>query len=285
MSNNNTVNIKSLPQASEIVGGDLFMLETKSGTKMLDFDKFIITEYNTTFQPTLSSHTSQINLNKTSIKTLSSSNTTLTTQWSGVNISTLCTTSAVKIRGNNLTVGGAISGQTTLTLQNLSALSQTSNYFEGYIGIGTNYPLKELQLSGTSNPGIRITDATNNAYGDIYVSNDGSISIAADAGDNVAGTSIVFKVDGTDNGAFYKQNLGIGTILPTAKLHVASVSAAIMVESATYDAPDPGQHVGTMMYIRAGKLIFRYNDSGTTRYKYMVLSGTAATWVAATTAP
>lgn len=39
------------------------------------------------------------------------------------------------------------------------------------------------------------------------------------------------------------------------------------------------------VYVRNNKLIVQYNDGGTTRYKYLPLSGTSVTWVHTTTAP
>lgn len=39
------------------------------------------------------------------------------------------------------------------------------------------------------------------------------------------------------------------------------------------------------LYYKANKFIIQYNDGGTTRYKYLDLTGTGTTWVATTTAP
>ena len=39
------------------------------------------------------------------------------------------------------------------------------------------------------------------------------------------------------------------------------------------------------VYLNGSKLIIQYDDSGTTRYKYLELTGTGATWVHTTTAP
>lgn len=38
-------------------------------------------------------------------------------------------------------------------------------------------------------------------------------------------------------------------------------------------------------YYKSGKFIIQYNDGGTTRYKYLDLTGTGATWIHTTTAP
>lgn len=39
------------------------------------------------------------------------------------------------------------------------------------------------------------------------------------------------------------------------------------------------------MYMKADKLIIQYNDAGTTRYKYLTLTGTGVTWTHTTSAP
>lgn len=40
-----------------------------------------------------------------------------------------------------------------------------------------------------------------------------------------------------------------------------------------------------VVYFHAGKIVFKYNDGGTTRYKSLDLTGTGVTWVHATSAP
>jgi hypothetical protein len=47
----------------------------------------------------------------------------------------------------------------------------------------------------------------------------------------------------------------------------------------TLDANSP--HI----YVKGTKLIVRYNDGGTHRYKYMELTGTGTSWTHTTTAP
>jgi|TARA_B100000519_G_C14010201_1_gene328316 hypothetical protein len=47
----------------------------------------------------------------------------------------------------------------------------------------------------------------------------------------------------------------------------------------------PTQDVEAKLYVRDNKLIVAWNDGGTTRYKYLDLTGTGATWTHTTTAP
>ena len=49
MSLNNTVNVKDLPQAEEIVSGNYLLLEDEAGTKIIDFKNFVIGPSNTSF--------------------------------------------------------------------------------------------------------------------------------------------------------------------------------------------------------------------------------------------
>ena len=60
MPNDNNINLKKLPQASEVNYGDFLLLETSQGTSVLDFKDFIITEYNTTFYPLISANSEDI---------------------------------------------------------------------------------------------------------------------------------------------------------------------------------------------------------------------------------
>jgi len=49
MSLNNTINVKDLPQAEEIVTGNYILLEDETGTKIIDFKNFVIGPANTSF--------------------------------------------------------------------------------------------------------------------------------------------------------------------------------------------------------------------------------------------
>ncbi|MBK7885456.1 MAG: hypothetical protein IPJ81_17950 [Chitinophagaceae bacterium] len=53
--------------------------------------------------------------------------------------------------------------------------------------------------------------------------------------------------------------------------------------AATPSAPANGTEFN--LYYKANKFIIQYNDGGTTRYKYLDLTGTGVTWVQTTSAP
>ena len=67
MATSSTVNIKNLPVVTEIKIGDYLILETESGTRLIDFDNFAVTEYNTTFHPTISTNSADITSLKTDV--------------------------------------------------------------------------------------------------------------------------------------------------------------------------------------------------------------------------
>lgn len=59
----------------------------------------------------------------------------------------------------------------------------------------------------------------------------------------------------------------------------------MLFTDSTVTPPTPFQFYDAHVYIRNGKFVIQWNDSGTVRYKYLDLSGTGVTWVHSTTAP
>ena len=60
MASDNQINITNLPKASEIKSGDYIILETDTGTEIIDYKDFIIGSNNITFWPRLSGNTTNI---------------------------------------------------------------------------------------------------------------------------------------------------------------------------------------------------------------------------------
>ena len=54
-------------------------------------------------------------------------------------------------------------------------------------------------------------------------------------------------------------------------------------EETTPTAPSQDEEV--KIYVKANKLIIMWNDAGTTRYKYLDLTGTGVTWTHTTSEP
>lgn len=62
-------------------------------------------------------------------------------------------------------------------------------------------------------------------------------------------------------------------------------STFMRMRETTVTPPDPNTPDAFHMYIKSDKLIIQFADGGTTRYKYLDLTGTGVTWVHTTTAP
>ena len=79
--------------------------------------------------------------------------------------------------------------------------------------------------------------------------------------------------------------VGINKTNPDGLLYLGGSAAYLSMETASANPAALGAGVGVRVYIKGGKIIFQYNDSGTTRYKYLDLAGTGVTWVHTTSAP
>ena len=74
-----SVNIKKLPETNEIKFGDFLIIENTEGTQILKFDNFVITEFNTTFEGTLSALKLDTSNNTGNVKSLSANQNVLKT--------------------------------------------------------------------------------------------------------------------------------------------------------------------------------------------------------------
>lgn len=96
-------------------------------------------------------------------------------------------------------------------------------------------------------------------------------------GVNSSGDLLFFDSTDTD------ETLKIVDGATALKLEVTDNGGLGMTETGTPAAPT--QDTQAKIYIKANKLIIAWNDGGTTRYKYLDLTGTGVTWVHTTTAP
>ncbi len=273
------VNIKNLPEASEVNFGDFFLIENAQGTEIIKFDNFIITEKNTTFEPLLDAHTTDINFNLTRIRSLTSNVGVLSARWNenkrvaSAGGHALYTLSAVGIGHANpdakLTVTGDISASGSL-----SAAGGGFNYLENRLGIGTSSPSTNLHVVDTDGR-IRVEATAGNHPGFELAEDSERKWIIFNRPSN---DQIVFKTD-TEERMVIEQSgkVGIGTTAPTTTLHVAGSGGLTIAEGVEHPLSPPAGSEG-QFYIKADKLIARFNDAGTIRYKFMPLSGTGVTW-------
>ena len=286
------VNIKNLPETPEVNFGDFIILETIQGTQVIKYDNFVITEQNTTFEPLLSSHSDEIALNTARFGSLSSNFFTLSSYFenqarvtsAGGNY--IYSLSALGLGTSDvaekLTVLGNISASGSL-----SAIGSDYNYFGGRVGIGTSTPARDLHVLNTDGR-IRVEATAGNHPGfEIAEDNERKWIIFNRPGTDAQGTEdqMVFKTNTSERMVIQKTGkIGIGTTTPHTMLHVGGSGSFAMAESQEHPV-DPGANEEAYFYIKADKFIIKFNDSGTIRYKYMVLSGDHVTWVQTLTAP
>ncbi|GEM_PF-2859738 len=80
-------------------------------------------------------------------------------------------------------------------------------------------------------------------------------------------------------------NLGIGTMTPDSTLELSGASAAVSLNEDSATPVTPADGTEARIYVKADKLVIQWNQGGTVRYKYLLLSGTGTTWTHTTTAP
>lgn len=74
-----------------------------------------------------------------------------------------------------------------------------------------------------------------------------------------------------------------GLVLGSQVVDPAANTIALIETSSTPGAPSAGTQAN--VYVKGDKFIIQFNDAGTTRYKYLDLTGTGVAWVHTTTAP
>ena len=311
------VNIKDLPITAEVKSGDLMVLETADGTKLIDFSNFIISEYNTTFYSVVSANSNKIDANTSSILTLSGEalNSSLTVGSSSLGIGTTASTQPkrrLEVNGDSLftghvyiddddgdsphcrmTAGDGYDLDFYMASSNIARI-ETSNTTGklclqttgGDVGIGTLLPTYMLDVSASgSTPTIRLKTSAADGSPLFRIENgDQKYSIKLD-GDNSDALTVR---DETGSASRIIINtigdVGLG-INPSTVLHVGTVSACMTLEPHQSTPVIPTVSNEARMYVKGGKLVLQYKDSGNVRYKYLDLTGTGVTWTHSTTAP
>ena len=280
------VTIKNLPVASQINLNDFLIVEGESGTNILKFSNFVIGQENTSFQPLLSSHSASIDFNRGLLTGLSATTLVLSAYFdstsrglalggdvlhslSGIGIGTTDVAEKLTVLGN-ISASGS-----------LSAIGPDYNYLGGRVGIGTSSPARELHVLNTDGR-IRV-EATAGNHPGFELAEDGDRKWVIF--NRPTNDQIVFKTDTQERMVIQQSGkVGIGTTTPHTMLHIAGSGSFAMAE-ATEHPVDPAANTEAIFYVKADKFIIKFNDSGTIRYKYMVLSGDDMTWVQTLTSP
>jgi len=167
--------------------------------------------------------------------------------------------------------------------------------FAGQYGAG-NYEVLATQFNKKSNTAISIGSGDAKASGAISIGSAAqraALGILISNNSNVSNedTGIVVTTAQTNSTPnihcdVFSSGLpavGIGKKNPATELDLDGTLTLQERSSTVSVTPTDGSEA--QIYVKADKLIVRYNDGGTVRYKYLNLTGTGVTWTHTTSAP
>jgi|LakMenEpi03Aug12_release.lakeMendotaPanAssembly.Ray.scaffolds.fasta_scaffold553030_1 hypothetical protein len=134
------VNIKELPEISDINNGDFLIVETTNGTTILDYQNFLVTLDNTTFADQITTNTTNIVTLSTDLASLSSSSATVS-QFNTLN-------SAVTAQFN--TLNSAVTALTSTTATDTYAVFSLSGYNNNGLKLLRGSNIYSLQVNQVS---------------------------------------------------------------------------------------------------------------------------------------
>lgn len=159
-----------------------------------------------------------------------------------------------------------VTEQFLLYKNNSISLGEANVGSENSVGIGKGSNAQDGTIMISSNSDYEVSS---DAKGAVVI--DGSTSSSSDAGLCIhklsAGTPAV----------------GVKNEDPSTELDING--AITLQELSSTPSATPVNGSEAQIYVKADKLIVRYNDGGTTRYKYLSLAGTSTTWTHTTSAP
>ncbi len=201
-------------------------------------------------------------------------------EWNGIVDLGVQKPSAAALNTNGIVFASA--SNTVKTVANL-----TLDAINNRIGVGTSTPLAKVHVKHTAQPDIifqSVAGDTGQKFGKIlYDGRDGTLTgggwvwqALTDAGAFSANLMVLTQATG---------RLGLGTLEPETLLHLAAADSVMTLTETNNTPANPTANVSGRIYFRGDKIVFQWNDAGTTRYKSLLLTGTGVTWAHSTTAP
>ncbi len=186
----------------------------------------------------------------------------------------------VSANGNKLTALAELHGNSNTVKLFTSATERLRIDSSGNVAIGTT----SLSYKFTVDTGRSVFSPSSEAYAVGVRYNNSTVGFWLGGS---SGGDLVFsewggseRVRVTSGGV-----VGINKSNPDGLLYLGGSSAILSMETASANPTVLGSGVGVRQYVKGGNLVFQYNDSGTTRYLYIPLTGTGTTWTHTTSAP
>jgi hypothetical protein len=209
---------------------------------------------------------------------------------------------SLQVGGTRTTVGSNLNNSNLVIMGISSAVSagatsnpSTAATFLTYSGGGTATTQIALGRARGTEAAPAVVSASDNlglidfrGYGASLGST--SARIIGQAAETFSGTalgaSLLFQtVPVTTTGLVTRWTIGqAGSLEGTATASAAESATVVLNEKDTTPAA-PTQDTQVKMYFKTNAIVFEFNDGGTTRYKYLDLTGTGVTWTHSTSAP
>lgn len=289
----------SLPGTLTVTGATTFngLATAAAGLSVTAFNSTSMFALSGSLSPT-GSIISDINLAETISLTAS------VTDWNGINISPTISSS---VSQKSLAVAGLRVGlvaQGSNSYPSVSGIVVAPSIGEtattGYgiyniptVSAGTTTTMYGMNFGLTVSSGATVTTGYGLAIG---ASNSGTLTtfVGLDIGvaQSLAGSTIWAVKVGNYNSYFNGKTAFGGTSTPTWDIHLQggnSAASGIGIDVSTTGPTAPGSSASAVISVYKGTtnyyLLVTFNDAGTTRYRYMELNGTTATWTEATSLP
>jgi hypothetical protein len=173
----------------------------------------------------------------------------------------------------------------TLMLGTASAGTVSDHVYlspEGYLGVGVADPDDELDVDGDAQVTgtLEASDLTivSDSTAGMEIYQDATLKVRMVSNENSYGFLTLYDSSGTYQAAIRGDANANGI-----QLSVKAGAFELGEISSTPANPTSGTQGN--IYIKGDKLVIQFNDGGTTRYKYLDLTGTGVTWTHSTTAP